>query len=78
MNLDRVESDFTSYESNENSRIDAEFNVVQTFELEEESLQNEIAASGFGREIWTWFMLAGLLFLITESLVSIFYKTENV
>ncbi|MCG8372246.1 MAG: hypothetical protein MI700_01865, partial [Balneolales bacterium] len=78
VNLDRVESDFTSYESNENSRIDAEFNVVQTFELEEESLQNEIAASGFGREIWTWFMLAGLLFLITESLVSIFYKTENV
>jgi len=51
---------------------------VNASEIDEEELQSEIMASGFGKEIWNWFMLAGLLFLITESLVSIWYKAETI
>ena len=51
---------------------------VNASEIDEEELQSEIMASGFGKEIWNWFMLAGLLFLITESLVSIWYKAESI
>lgn len=51
---------------------------VDATELEGEELQSEIRASGFGREIWSWFMLAGLLLLVTESLISVFYKAETI
>ncbi len=46
--------------------------------IDEEHLNNEIMASGFGKEVWSWFMIAGLLFLAAESLISIFYKAETV
>ncbi|WP_409029185.1 BatA domain-containing protein [Gracilimonas sediminicola] len=79
-NLSADESDFseTNEQQLENLIEDAEISWVQTTELNEEELQNEIMASGFGKEIWSWFMLAGLLFLILESLVSIWYKAETV
>ncbi|MEO1021353.1 MAG: BatA and WFA domain-containing protein [Bacteroidota bacterium] len=43
-----------------------------------ETLEQKIRSVGFGTEIWSWFMLAGFLFLVAESLVSIFYKAETV
>ncbi len=62
----------------ENLIEDDDMNWVSAGDMGEEALQNEIMATGFGKEIWSWFMLAGLLFLITESLVSMFYKAETV
>ena len=79
-NLSSEESDFTETNEQqlENLVSGGEINWVNADELNQEELQNEIMASGFGKEIWNWFMLAGLLFLIMESLISIWYKAETV
>ncbi len=75
VNMEREESDFVQVDN----KVQLEgFAYVEASELGGESLENEIKASGFGREIWSWFMLAGLLFLVIESLVSIFYKAETI
>lgn len=74
VNLEREESDFGQFQNEEQLQ---RFTYVNASELEGKSLENEIRASGFGKEIWSWFMLAGLFFLILESFVSIFYKTET-
>lgn len=73
-NLDRSESEFVQLEKPNFNQI----KFVDASELQGASLANEIKASGFGKEIWSWFMLAGLIFLVTESLVSIFYKAETI
>lgn len=57
---------------------DADINWINTEEVDQENLSGEIMASGFGKEIWSWFMLAGLLFLIAETMVSMWYKAETV
>ena len=79
-NLSPDESDFTSMNEEQlvNLMEEAGPMWVPAGELGEEELQEEIMASGFGREIWSWFMLAGLLFLVMESLVSMWYKAETV
>ncbi len=46
-------------------------------ELSSEQLSTEIQAISFGREIWTWFLFAGLLFLILETMVTIFYTPQQ-
>jgi hypothetical protein len=53
-------------------------NIVDAGALTSAQITSEIRTSGFGKEIWHWFMLAGFLLLVTESLVSIFYKAETV
>jgi hypothetical protein len=79
-NLSSEESDFTSVDQNMLGNLleEADPIWVSAGDLGEDELQNEIQASGFGREIWSWFMLAGLLFLVTESLVSMWYKAETI
>lgn len=79
-NLDTGESDFTETGEDqfENILQGTDIAWVNAAELEGEALRNEIMASGFGKEIWNWFMMAGLLFLITETLVSMWYKAETV
>lgn len=79
-NLNSEESDFNSMNEEElgNLMEEADPIWVEAGDLGEEELQDEIMASGFGREIWSWFMLAGLLFLVAESLVSIGYKAESI
>lgn len=75
VNLERNESDFV------NQNIESIFKdiaYVDASDLDTESLEAEIKASGFGREIWSWFMLAGLLFLVIESLLSVLYKAERI
>ena len=46
-------------------------------EFGSEQLRAEIRAISFGREIWTWFLMAGLLFLILETIVSIYYTPQE-
>jgi hypothetical protein len=79
-NLPVVESDFT--ETNK-KQMDAlvqgvDFMWVDAADLNPEELQTKIATTGFGKEIWTWFMLAGLILLIAETLISMWYKAETV
>ncbi len=79
-NLSTEESDFTETDEDQLEDIlaGAEVIWVDAANLGEEELRNEIMASGFGKEIWNWFMMAGLLFLISETLVSMWYKAETV
>ncbi len=73
LNLSESESVFY-----DNIATESDFNIVDAGSLTSEQLASEIQTSGFGKEIWQWFMLAGLLLLVTETLVSTFYKAETV
>lgn len=77
LNLNKSESIFHTSSLNEED-LSNSINIVDAGSLSSEQIANEIRTSGFGKEIWHWFMLAGFLLLITESLVSIFYKAETV
>lgn len=79
-NMEKGESDFKETGGAQLSSLtDKEAIVwIPTEEMSEEDLKSEILTSGFGKEIWNWFMLAGLLFLIAETMVSIWYKAEKV
>ena len=46
-------------------------------ELSSEQLSAEIQAISFGREVWTWFLIAGLFFLLLETMVSAFYSPQQ-
>ncbi len=74
LNLGMQESVFDA----EINEIAENLNIVETGSLNSQQLNSEIRTSGFGKEIWQWFMLAGLLLLITETLVATFYKAETV
>lgn len=78
-NLKREESDFSEVTQAELENQLENINITWTdaSALNEEELQSEIMASGFGKEIWNWFMFAGFLFLIAETLVSMWYKTDS-
>ena len=77
VNLKRSESDFAYADELLAESISENVRLVNVNEIEESNLNNEVIASGFGREIWNWFMWLGLVFLILESLVAAFYKTES-
>ncbi|MEX2362043.1 MAG: hypothetical protein WD597_00415, partial [Balneolaceae bacterium] len=79
-NLERSESDFTEISGSalESLLKENKISIVDAARLGNAELQNQIQSSGFGREIWHWFLLAGLLFLIAETLISTLYKTEAV
>jgi hypothetical protein len=77
LNLSRTESVFNNRE-NINQVLPNNVNIVDAGALNSEQITSEIRTSGFGTEVWYWFMLAGFLLLVTESLVSIFYKAETV
>lgn len=79
-NLRFEESVFTETdeESLENAMDEADINWINPAEINQEDLAGEIMATGFGKEIWSWFMLAGLLFLVAETMVSMWYKAETV
>jgi len=77
VNLSKSESSFNS-ERGLNPEVSDMINIVDAGALTSAQITSEIRTSGFGKEIWHWFMLAGFLLLVTESLVSIFYKAETV
>jgi hypothetical protein len=77
LNLNGDESEFIAANANNLPQSSRVFTMIETANIPEQMLSAEIVASGFGREIWSWFMLAGLFFLIIETLVSTFYKTES-
>lgn len=77
VNADPRESDFTEINSTQFLADRNDIRIVNAFEIPDETLNAEIIASGFGREIWQWFMWAGLCLLVIESLISAFYKTET-
>ncbi len=77
VNLESSESEFEPVNDQFFSQNGLRLRTLNTSEISDAALDNEIIASGFGREIWQWFMWAGLFFLVLESLISAFYKTES-
>lgn len=77
VNIDISESEFVNIDDRLLSQSALRVRTINTAEIPDQALTNEIIASGFGREIWQWFMWAGLFFLVLESLISTFYKTET-
>lgn len=77
VNFPRNESDFYSMDKSTFESISQNARLVAVNEIDETNLNNEVIASGFGREIWNWFMWLGLVFLVIESLIAAFYKTES-
>lgn len=79
VNSDRSESIFNIFDENdlENLTEGADILWVGAADVDENELQERITSTGFGREIWSWFMIAGLFFLVMESVVSRWYKAES-
>jgi len=82
INVPEGESIFADEQKNENvlARVKETLNanVVETVDLDEIEIKNELQQAGFGKEIWKWFMWAAFVFLLTESAVSIWFKTDNI
>ncbi|MTI86846.1 MAG: hypothetical protein FH748_02630 [Balneolaceae bacterium] len=80
VNMENTESGFAEMteENFETTFPNTNVALVDAANVGDEELEREIQASGFGQEIWHWFMLAGLLLLVTESMISIWYKAETV
>ena len=71
------ESIFTTYDEQTWETRISDSPYLSLEELSGEQLSAEIQAISFGREIWTWFLLAGLFFLLMETLVSVFYTPQQ-
>ncbi len=80
VNLDAAESDFASGPGDIAEMLSDfdQVRLVDVTQMAAEEVPQAIQSSGFGQEVWHWFMMAGLLFLLAESLVSIFYKAETI
>jgi len=81
INIPAGESLFDDGQENDNILADVKeklnANVVETVDLDEIEMNNKLQQAGLGKEIWYWFMWAAFLFLLAESVVSIWYKTDN-
>ena len=71
------ESSFSQFsEENWNTRIEDSPYLNMT-ELNEDTFTSEIQAISFGREIWPWFLMAALVFLVLESIMGAFFQTQG-
>lgn len=81
VNQDISESDFSTLDSEELTQfLETEFNLIHfidTTDMDSSEIESTLQAAGFGSEIWNWFIWLAILFLISESLVSRFYRAEN-
>jgi hypothetical protein len=75
------ESDFSTFSTIELENVLKDFvnvqDVIVSGTLTEEELLSTIRSAGFGSEIWIWFIIAALICLIAESLISKKYSLEK-
>lgn len=80
-NLDAMESSLKTLGDAEADQLFATLfenrRVIGT-EFDTQETLNELQSASFGREIWFWFIIAAILLLVTESLVSRIYKAETI
>jgi type 1 glutamine amidotransferase len=81
-NFDISESDFyTLSDENTFELLTSKAESVQFFGQRDRSLsevQQELRTSGFGAEIWYWFVIAAITLLIIEMAISRWYKAETI
>ncbi|PKD43823.1 BatA domain-containing protein [Rhodohalobacter barkolensis] len=81
MNQNAMESVLNSLNSAEvEARMKPVFENVQAVHANEdmESFLTELKSASFGKEIWFWFIITAIILLITESVISRFYKIEAI
>lgn len=81
VNQDITESDFSTLNAEEFGNVLKEYvdvqNVIMSGGMTTDQLLASIQRAGFGSEVWFWFIIAALLCLIAESLISRMYKTDK-
>lgn len=81
VNQHTMESDFKALERQAIvDLLQDHFDAVEIryYEEEADSVAEVSRAAGFGRELWYWFILAALLLLTGESIVSRLYRAESI
>lgn len=82
INQDILESDFQSLTKEEleifSDNSVTITNVVNTNELSQDNLVNELQSASMGKEIWSWFIWIALILLVTETLISKLYRAESI
>ncbi|MFU8860507.1 MAG: BatA domain-containing protein [Cyclonatronaceae bacterium] len=81
VNQDISESDFSTLTPVEFENVLKEYvdvqNVIMSGGMTTDQLLASIQSAGFGSEVWYWFIIAALICLIAESILSRLYKTEK-
>ncbi|WP_083750002.1 BatA domain-containing protein [Rhodohalobacter halophilus] len=80
VNQNAMESDLKSLEYAElNELLGDKFEQVRVLEMHDdgEELITELESASLGREIWFWFIIAAIILLLTESVISRFYNIES-
>jgi hypothetical protein len=81
VNQNISESDFSTFSAADFENAIKEYvdvqNVIMSGRMTADELLATIQAAGFGSEVWIWFIIAALLCLIAESLITKMYKTEK-
>lgn len=80
VNRDAMESALNSLDNSEAEelmrKVIGNVNVIQA-DSDRETLHTELASASFGKEIWFWFIIAAIILLMAESMISRFYKVET-
>lgn len=77
-NLPPEESDFSADITLDTLIAQTTAHHINAASLNTAQLAESIKSSGFGKEIWNWFLLAGIILLVAESLVSVYFKAETI
>ncbi len=81
VNQDAMESDFEALEDQDLKDLLAEhFQSVslQRIAGSEAEIAEQMQAAGMGHEIWFWFIVMAIIFLLTESFVARLFKAESI
>ena len=81
VNLDAMESNLNTFNVSEIEKMFINYfssvNVIRVGSNRAEEL-NRLQMTSFGREIWFWFIIAAIILLLSESLISKIYKAETI
>jgi hypothetical protein len=81
VNQNAMESDFGTLSTQElKDRLKDSFPdlLADQIDGDTESAERQIQSASFGREIWYWFIIAAIVLLLVESVISRSYKAETI
>jgi len=81
VNQNAMESELNSLEYAElNEKLSTLFDNVRTVDVNtiSDELITELQSASLGREIWFWFIIAAIILLMSESVISRFYNVESI
>lgn len=81
LNQNAIESDFRTLSTQQlKNRLENSFPDLLADQIngDTESAERQIQSASFGREIWYWFIIAAIVLLLVESVISRSYKAETI